>query len=186
MELTEEKLKTYDDYAKMPEGASCQLIAGEIIMTPAPGLYHQTVSRKIFLQLSAFVFGRNLGELFYAPTDVYFSEHDTFQPDILFVSTERKHILKDERIEGAPDLVVEILSPSTGYYDLAKKKDVYEQYGVKEYWVVDPTLQSIEVLTNQNGSFTTLAKAKKRGIVASTILSGFQIDLISIFEKKES
>ncbi len=184
MELTEEKLKTYDDYARMPEGGSYQLIAGEIIMSPAPELYHQIISRKIFLQLSAHVYGNNLGELFYAPTDVYFSEHDTFQPDILFVSTERKHILKELRVEGAPDLVMEILSTGTGYYDLAKKKDVYEQSGVKEYWIVDPKLKSIEVLTNQSGSFVTLAKAKISGIVASNVLQGFQIDIASVFEKK--
>jgi Uma2 family endonuclease len=184
MQLTEEKLKTYDDYAKLQEGASYQLIAGEIIMSPAPDLNHQAISRTLFLQLSAFVFGNSLGELFYAPTDVYFNEHDTVQPDILFVSTERNHILKTERIEGAPDLVVEILSPSTGYYDLAKKKDVYEQYGVKEYWIVDPTLQSIEVLTHQNGNFITLAKAKNIGVVASKVLTGFQVDVTSLFGKK--
>lgn len=184
MELIEEKLKTYDDYAKMPEGASYQLIAGEIIMSPAPDLLHQDILGAIFYELRQFVHQSKLGKVFVAPTDVYFNEHDTFQPDILFVSTERKHILKDERIEGAPDLVVEILSPSTGYYDLAKKKDVYEQSGVKEYWIVDPKLKSIEVLTNQNGNFVTLVKAKKIGVVASNVLSGFQVDLTSVFEKK--
>lgn len=184
MELTEEKLKTYDDYAKLPEGASYQLIAGEIIMSPAPDLLHQDILGTIFYELRQFILQKKLGKVFVAPTDVYFNEHDTFQPDILFVSTERKHILKDERIEGAPDLVVEILSPSTGYYDLAKKKDVYEQSGVKEYWIVDPKLKSMEVLTNQNGNFVTLAKAKQIGIVASKILSGFQVDLVSVFEKK--
>ncbi len=183
MELTVEKLKTYDDYAKMPEGTSCQLIAGEIIMTPAPGLFHQDILGIIFFELRQFVHQSKLGKVFVAPTDVYFNEHDTFQPDIVFVSTERKHILKDERIEGAPDLVVEILSPSTGYYDLAKKKDVYEQSGVNEYWIVDPTLQSIEVLTNQNGAFGTFAKAKKSGTVSSKLLPGFQVELVSIFEK---
>jgi Uma2 family endonuclease len=181
MEMTEEKLKTYDDYAKLPEGASCQLIAGEIVMSPAPDLLHQDVLGHIFYELRTFVLQRKLGKVFVAPTDVYFSEHNTFQPDILFVSTDRKHILKEERIEGAPDLVVEVLSPGTGYYDLAKKKDVYEQYGVKEYWLVDPKLHSIEVLVNQDRSFVTLAKAKQTGLVASQVLSGFQIDLASVF-----
>jgi Uma2 family endonuclease len=184
MELTEQKLKTYDDYAKMPEGASCQLIGGEIIMSPAPDLFHQIVSRNIFLLMNAFVSARQLGELFYAPTDVYFSEHETFQPDILFVSNERLHILKETRIEGAPDLIVEVLSPGTGYYDLANKKDVYEQSGVKEYWIVDPKVKSSEVLTNQNGNYVTFAKSKKSGTVASTLLSGFQMDLTSVFERK--
>ena len=153
-------------------------------MSPSPDLLHQDILGNMFYELRQFVLQRKLGKVFVAPTDVYFNEHDTFQPDILFVSTERKHILKDKRVEGAPDLVVEILSPSTGYYDLAKKKDVYEQYGVKEYWIVDMTLQSIEVLTNQNASFVTLAKAKKIGIVPSRVLPGFQVDLTSVFEKK--
>jgi Uma2 family endonuclease len=184
MELTEPKLKTYDDYAKMPEGTSCQLIGGEIIMSPTPDLFHQDIVGNFYVELRLFVDAGKLGKVFIAPTDVYFSEHETFQPDILFVSTERLHILKETRIEGAPDLIVEVLSPGTGYYDLANKKDVYEQSGVKEYWIVDPKVKSIEVLTNQNGSYVTFAKAKKSGTVASKLLSGFQMDLTSVFERK--
>ncbi len=181
MQITDEKLKTYDDYAKLPEGASCQLTGGEIITSPAPDLFHQAVSRNIFLQLSAFIAGKNLGELFYAPIDVLFTEHETYQPDIIFVAAGRKHILKTNYIEGAPDLIVEILSATTGYYDLATKKDVYEAHGVKEYWVVDPKGKTIEIFENVNGRFVSVAKERETGAVTSRLLPELTINVEDVF-----
>ncbi len=182
MELIETKPKTYDDYAKLPEGAAYQLIGGEIIMVPAPDLYHQDILGNIYDEMRRVVRSKKLGRVYVAPADVYFGEHDTFQPDIVFVSNERMNILKGKRIEGAPDIVIEILSPSTGYYDLAHKKDVYEEFGVKEYWIVDPKVRSIEVLENVNGKFTTHTKLKKKGAVSSKVPPDFTLDLDTIFE----
>ncbi len=182
MEVATKERKTYEDYVKLPEGASCQLIGGEIIMSPAPDLFHQVVSRNIFLRLNAYVAERNLGELFYAPVDVYLSEHETYQPDIVFVAAERKHILKANYIEGAPDLVVEILSPSTGYYDLATKKDTYEAQGVKEYWVVDPNAKTIEIFENLDGRFVSVAKQREIGSVHSQLLPELQLNVEDVFK----
>jgi Uma2 family endonuclease len=181
MELTEDKLKTYDDYAKLPEGAPYQLIDGELVMSPSPESMHQLVSLRFTINLSTFVFQRKLGIVLYSPLDVYLGEHETYQPDIVFISRGRLDIITRTRIEGPPDLVAEILSPATGYYDLAHKKDIYEQTGVKEYWILDPKGKFVEIFWNDNGRFVTLAKHRERGAVESRLLSGFSVDVAALF-----
>ncbi len=134
----EKRIYTYADYEKLPEGAPYQLIGGDLVKEPSPVPYHQILSRRIEFELVKFVEERALGEVLYAPMDVYLSDTEVYQPDILFISKERMSIIGEKKIEAAPDLVIEILSPSSAYYDLRHKKNVYETSGVKEYWVVDP------------------------------------------------
>ncbi len=172
---------TYADYQKLPEGAPYQLIGGELVMSPAPTLYHQRIIRKLVNLLSNFVESHHLGEVFFAPVDVFLDHENTFQPDIVFVSKERAAIMDEQKINGAPDLVVEILSPSTAYYDLKKKKEMYEKYGVKEYWIVDPMEKTIDVLVHRNGSFTLNAQAKMNQPIASVIIAGFEVNTKNIF-----
>ncbi len=179
-----EKIKkqyTYEDYAKLPEGAPYQLIGGELIMTPSPVPYHQIILRKIGFELVKFVEERKLGEVLYAPMDVYLSEIDTFQPDILFISNERLNIIGEKKIESAPDLVIEILSESTAYYDLKHKKRMYEKTGVKEYWIVDPMEKSIEVYENASGGFKIFSQSIEKGRVNSKLLEGFGVELEKVF-----
>src|SRR5665647_1431603 len=130
--------KHVSDFKLLEEGEFCQLILGELIMTPAPSYKHQKVSALIFMQLYSFLQKHNSGDALYAPVDVFFDDENVFEPDILFVSKERAEIIKDDGIHGAPDLVIEILSVTSGYHDTKTKKRVYEKYGVKEYWIVDP------------------------------------------------
>lgn len=137
------KQYTYEDYEKLPEGAPYQLIGGELIMTPSPVPYHQIILRRIGFELVKFVEERRLGEVIYAPMDVYLSKTETYQPDIIFISNERLNIIGEKKIEAAPDLVMEILLESTAYYDLRHKKRVYESSGVKEYWIIDPMEKSM-------------------------------------------
>lgn len=176
------KQYTYEDYSKLPEGAPYQLIGGELIMTPSPVPYHQIISRKIGFELVKFVEERKLGEVIYAPMDVYLSETETYQPDIIFISKERLNIIGEKKIEAAPDLVIEILSESTAYYDLKHKKRIYESSGVKEYWIVDPMEKSIEVYENINSEFKIHSQALKSGRVSSKLLEGFGVDVEKIFE----
>ena len=179
--LTTKKTYTYEDYAKLPEGAPYQLIGGELVMTPSPVPYHQIISRRIAFELLKFVEERKLGEVIYAPTDVYLSETETYQPDIIFISKERLHIIGEKKIEAAPDLVIEILSESTAYYDLRHKKRVYEASGVKEYWIVDPMEKGIEVYENINGEFKVFSQAIEKGRVNSKLLQGFGVELEKVF-----
>ena len=133
MQATTRTKLTYADYAKLPEGAPYQLIDGELVLSPSPTIYHQRISMRLGRALSLFVEAHGLGEVLAAPMDVCLSETNTFQPDLLFVSNARASIVGGPYVEGAPDLVVEILSPSTAYYDLRKKKQVYAASGVGEY-----------------------------------------------------
>jgi Uma2 family endonuclease len=176
------KIYTYKDYEKLPEGAPYQLIGGELVMTPAPVPYHQIVSLNIQFELIKFVRDRKLGRVIAAPIDVYFSEIETYQPDIIFISKDRLYIIGERKIEGAPDLVVEVLSSSTARYDLKHKKDVYEQNGVKEYWIVDPAKRSIEVYENTDYGFNLFEKVEQDGTVSSKFIDGFSISLDEIFD----
>jgi len=170
---------TIQDYRELPEGSPYQLIEGELVMSPAPKPMHQIVSGNLFKILSKFTEGK--GILLYAPVDVYLDEENAFQPDLIFISNERKDILKEDGVYGAPDLVVEILSPSTAYYDLRKKKEVYERSGVKEYWIVDPEMKTVEVYVKDKGKFKLAEEVKERGKFRSKIIENLEVDLEDIF-----
>lgn len=176
----EKKRYTYEDYAKLPEGSPYQLIGGKLIMVPSPTPYHQRISRKIEFLLLQHVEKNDLGEVLYSPIDVYFGEEDTFQPDIIFISKERLSIIGDAKIEGAPDLIIEILSPSTAYYDLGRKYKVYEEAGVKEYWLIHPDRKRIEIHINREGTFELVHAVEETGIIKSELLKNFEVDLEKI------
>lgn len=182
VQIEKKKRYTYEDYERLPEGAPYQLIGGELVMTPSPSPYHQDILRTLGFKLVAFVEGKGLGKVYYAPIDVYFSETDTYQPDIVFISKGRLNIIGEKKIEGPPDLAIEILSPATAYYDLRIKKDTYEQSGVKEYWIVDPIQKTIEIFVNRNGRFEPVSAAKVEGEVESYLLNGLSIALREVFE----
>lgn len=183
IKIPQKEIYTYEDYALLPEGAPYQLIGGKFVMTPAPSTYHQSISMRLELKLATFVLEKDLGMVYDAPIDVYLGEKDTYQPDIIFIAKDRLHIIEPEKIKGAPDLVIEILSPSTAYYDLKVKFKVYAKQRVKEYWIVDPNDQSIEVYQGEEGNFKQLQRIEKEGKVESKVLSGFEVDMNDIFIK---
>ena len=158
MQAVEKKTYTYEDYAQLPEGAPYQLIDGALVMSPSPTPAHQRILRKLAFALGGFVEEHDLGEVLFAPMDVYLSNIDTPQPDLLFIAKARLGIIGEKYVDGAPDLVMEILSPSTAYHDLKKKKRLYEASGVKEYWIVDPEAREIEVYTLVEGQFDLFAR----------------------------
>lgn len=173
--------KTYADYAALDEGAPYQLIDGELVMSPAPTVYHQMVVWELGTTLRLFVNQRDLGLVVGAPVDVYFSETETYQPDLIYISKERLNIITEQKVVGAPDLVVEVLSPATGYYDLTKKRRVYQSYGVKEYWIVDPAAKTVEVFTNLGDAFEGIENTSPQTFVASRLLDGFEVELKTLF-----
>ena len=112
-------------------------------MFPSSREIHQYILGRLFLRLGAFIYGRNLGKVYCSPFDVVLSDTDVVQPDLLFVSSGRESIITPENIQGAPDLVVEILSPATAARDRTLKLDLYARHGVQEYWIVDPDAKTI-------------------------------------------
>ncbi len=180
--ITLEKTRhTYEDYAALEEGAPYQLIDGELVMSPSPTYLHQSVVWELGTSMRNFVQKRDLGSVVGAPIDVYFSDTETFQPDLVFISNERRARITEVRINGAPDLVVEVLSPSTAYYDLTKKQRVYEAHGVREYWIVDPHDRTAKIYRNTDKGFQLHAEAREEGNVASALLDGFAADLEKLF-----
>src|SRR5690606_11697002 len=139
-------------------------------------------SGRLFQEIQTFIADSGCkGICLFAPLDVYLDDTNVFQPDLLYLSEERKAALVKEGIEGAPDLVIEILSPATAYYDLRQKKDIYEHFGVKEYIIVDPVQKNIELYILEDGAFVLREKASVPGRVSSALLSGLVFDLTKLF-----
>ena len=182
--LTAEKEKKYTvaDYMLLDEGAPFQLINYDLIMSPSPVPYHQVISGRLLqLMLNFLDSEKNEGFLVCAPMDIYFDEGNIFQPDLLYIAEDRKEIIQ-QRIEGAPDLIIEILSPSNAYYDLRQKKEAYEKYGVKEYIIVDPIAKNADLHTLTDGVFVLKQKVQNGGVLNSVLLPGLSIELLKIFK----
>ena len=173
---------TYADYLKTSDELRYELLNGELVMAPAPLLYHQFILRKLLNAMSDHVDEQILGELFCSPADVVLSDTDVVQPDILYVSSQRSHILTPESVRGAPDLVVEILSPSTAELDRTTKLDLYAKHGVKEYWIVDPDSRTIMVMLRGENRFEVSGIYGDDQSLTSPTLDGFSIALEDIFE----
>ncbi len=192
LETVQHKRYSYTDYLMIEDDKRYEVYEGELIMVPAPTTTHQSVSRKIERIIEDFIIENDLGKFFHAPTDVVLSEDVVLQPDILFISKERENIIIEERaIMGAPDLIVEILSPSSTFYDTVRKRELYQRYGVKEYWLVFLQEKAIEVLALEGdvypahmhmcGVYREFTSAKGEGRVKSKLLKGLEIELKEIF-----
>jgi Uma2 family endonuclease len=178
------ELRTYEDLLAMPDdGNRYELIFGEIVMSPAPKTKHQRVQMLLSRKLSDHAFTHRLGELFSAPLDVKFSMYSVVQPDLVFVSRARANIVTEDCIDGAPDLIVEILSPSTRSRDLVKKAALYADHGVPEYWIVDPDSETVVVNVWQDGLYHALQPAG--GLVRSNVFSDLQVTMGEIFAVPE-
>ena len=181
--MLKSKIKfTYGDYKSLPESETkrYELLEGELIMVPSPSERHQSISRNLGFILYQFIRDKNLGTLYYAPFDVVLGE-DVVQPDIIYISEERLSIIGEEEIHDAPDLIIEILSPATAERDRRYKRTLYARYGVKEYWIVDPDKQNIEVMTLGGTGFEPASIYRKREILTSSLFGGFRLNLRELF-----
>ena len=172
---------TLADFQALPEGPPYyELVGGQLIEMPSPTPTHQRIVTELARLMGNFVKKHDLGEVFVAPLDTHLTDEDAYQPDVLFISHERAAII-EERIEGAPDLVVEVLSPSTGYYDLTKKRRVYAETGAQEYWIVDPMEETIDVLgRTEEGAFASRGVRQKTDEAPSQVLDGFAVRLADL------
>jgi Uma2 family endonuclease len=161
-----------------------ELLNGEIVKRASPTLIHQRISRKLTFAFETYLLQKKCGEIFYAPLDVVLDGENAPQPDLVYVSNENKQVLSEEElvIVGTPDLVVEILSPGTAKRDKTLKKEIYESFGVPEYWLVDPLYKTIEVYTLQNNRYALFAIFDTTDTLKSPLLPDLEIALQTIFE----
>ncbi len=179
---------THDDYLLFREdGNRHELIDGEHVVTAAPRWRHQIISRDLFLALHAAARALGSGEVVFAPMDVILSKHDVLQPDLLYVSTERRHIAPhpSDWVRGAPDLCVEVLSPSSRRIDEVRKRQRYELFGVTELWIADPPVDRVRVYRREpgiEGFARPVELAAEHGDVLTTpLLPAFAMPLTAVF-----
>jgi Uma2 family endonuclease len=176
---------TYEDYLTLPEGGPFryEIIDGELCMTPSPNTKHQKISRNILHFIDSFLRQNTVGEIFYAPYDVVFSQDplQVAEPDLVFVSKARAAIITEKNIQGAPDLLIEILSPTTAANDRRVKRTLYERFGVPEYWIVDPEAETVQVFRLSDGRYGTCLEFRKEDALDSPLLPGLSIPLSGVF-----
>ncbi len=174
---------TYDDYRKTPDDERWELLNGELVMPPAPNIEHQMIVGDLYTHVKAFVKQNSIGQVLLAPCDVVLSNENVVQPDLLFVSYERRGIITRENVRGAPDLVVEVLSPGSVSRDWREKMDVYAEHGVREYWIVDPDARRAWVMTrSEAGGFDEAGNYGVGDALESVVLEGFDLDLAEVFQ----
>ena len=179
-------LFTYEDYKTLPEtGPRYQIIEGDLIMTPAPPTLHQRISANIEYFLRQHTWQSGEGEVFDAPVDVILSDTDVVQPDILWLQSENRTMVKKEGIFGAPDLVIEVISPSTEAHDRGVKRKLYAKYGVKELWLVDGHKKEIEIYSIGNRFEVPIAVVKGDLPLTSLVLPAFKPSLSKFFPPSE-
>ena len=167
--------------AELPEtNQPTELWDGELISFPAPSFFHQQIVARFHDQLKAFVRLHRLGQTGFAPLDMILTNRQVVQPDVFFVSTDRLAILTD-RLRGAPDLVAEVLSPGSRRRDRLDKRDLYEQHGVKEYWLIDPDALTVEVLSLERGEYQLVGRWQPGSQATSRLLPGFKILVADLF-----
>jgi len=176
---------TYEDYVLLPEDLlRHEILDGEHYVTPSPMKVHQSSSGNLFASLYLFVRARELGTVLYAPFDVILSPNDIVQPDLLFISNERAAILTEANAQGAPDMVVEVLSNSTRRRDETLKRDRYERFGVLEYWLVDPLRRTVRIFRRSGMGFAAPQElsAAAGDVLTTSLLPDFEMRVSNIFQ----
>jgi Uma2 family endonuclease len=173
---------TYEQLvAEMPEtNLPCELWDGELIMSPAPSFFHQKIMLRFYRQLDDWVKEHKLGEVITSPIDMVLSPHRVTQPDVAYISRARLNIVTTT-INGPVDLAAEIISLGNRNRDRIEKRDLYEQYGIKEYWLIDPEAQTVEVLHLENGRYQLFMRCTPGELAASKLLPGFDVPVTALF-----
>ena len=173
---------TYAEFRQLPDdGKRYELVQGRVHLSPAPSTRHQFVARNLQQSLGPFVEKNHLGELLFAPLDVCLSPDTALQPDLVFISSQRLEIIQENFIAGAPDLVVEILSPSTAAHDRATKLNLYAEAGVPWVWLMDPLARTVEVLKLQGNQYLVHSILAGKQTLTSSLFPAWQMTLDELF-----
>jgi Uma2 family endonuclease len=183
MQVLEKKYKVQeflkkDDFA---ENQLYELLNGVIVKRSSPSPAHQSTLLALAKKLDDFTRNKQLGKIFVAPIDIFLDEENLVLPDLVFVAESKKHIITENGIEGSPNLVVEILSPSTARYDRGEKMKLYKRHQIHEYWIIDPKALSVEIYFYQNEDYDLKEYAIEKGEVKSNVLESFVLKIEEIF-----
>jgi len=172
---------TYNDYLLLPEDKRYEILDGDLCVVAAPNIRHQSVSINLVVALFQYVRGNGLGRVLEAPCDVILSEENVVQPDILFVRKEHAGIIGETNLDGAPDVVIEIMSEGTRCKDTEVKKKIYAGFGVPEYWIVDPEAATVEVLVWRELGYVTAGVYGESDRLSSPLLPDLNLPLSEVF-----
>jgi Uma2 family endonuclease len=176
---------TYDDFLLFPDdGKRHELIDGEHYVTPSPSRKHQAIVWNLTVRIGTYLEANPVGRAFAAPFDVVFSQFDVVEPDLLFISNARLEVLTTKNVQGAPNLVVEIGAPSTRQRDETIKRKLYERFGVEEYWVIDPEIETIAVYRRVGDGYQRVLElaADRHDTLTTSLLPNLTLPLRRIFK----
>jgi Uma2 family endonuclease len=174
---------SFEEFRQFPiDGKRYELLHGEVQVTPAPATRHQFGVQNLTVSLGPHVIKNHLGEVLTAPLDVRLGEDTVFEPDLIFISNACAGIIQENWIEGAPDLVVEVLSPSTAAYDRARKLAVYAEAGVPNVWLLDSQIKTVEVLKLREKKYLVDATLAGDQVLTANLFTGWQLPLRDLFD----
>jgi len=175
---------TVNLYRQMPEGPPYyQLIEGNLIMSPSANFYHQKIAGRLYHFIETYLEDHPVGEVVIAPSDVFLDDINVFQPDLYYVRNENRHVLVDEGVKGAPDLVVEIMSPSTSSRDRNEKRRIYARAGVEEMWIIDPDARHLEVHPLAKGLNASPTVIREPEPFSPALFPGLTIETTRLFKR---
>jgi Uma2 family endonuclease len=172
---------TVDDLERMRNASNerFELIEGELFVTPSPAPLHQDIAGNLYILFRNVVFESGRGRVYFAPLDVRLAENTVVQPDLIVVLSDRP-VLTEARVEGVPSLAVEIISPSTSDHDRVAKRNLYAQFGVPEYWLVDPEAETVTIFSDpRDGRYRT--EETGSDVAISATIPGLSADLKALF-----
>ncbi len=172
---------TYNHYAALDDGQRYEIVDGVLFMTPSPSPWHQAIATLFATYLTIHVQFTGLGRVYAAPLDVELSPVDVFQPDVLVVLNAGREKITESHIIGAPDLVVEVASPSTEKQDRFKKLRAYARAGVREYWLANPTTRKVEVLMLEGGAYQSMGFFQGEDRLPSRVVPHFPVQVKQLF-----
>jgi Uma2 family endonuclease len=176
---------TYDDLLELPaDGNRYEIINGELFVNPAPILFHQRIVQNIFIALELWARAHRAARVYVSPVDVMFTNESVVEPDIVVIKSEREGILANEKnVQGAPNLCIEVLSPSTRRLDEVHKRKLYERGGVDEYWIVDPELELVKIYRRAGAIFERAAEISTEtgGTLTTPLLPEFALGIAEVF-----
>jgi len=178
--LGREKEMTASEYEMLSESnLPCQLVNGLLFMSPAPTPNHQRIVRRLFKLIDGHI--KDNGEVLFSPIDLYVDEKNVYQPDLIYLSSANKSAVTKRGVEKSPDLIIEVISPSNSHVDRYTKKEAYARIRVKEYWIIDPGNETIEIFSSANQMEQPVFFLAEAGTVYSPLLPSLAFELSEIW-----